>query len=586
MRKKTNKNRSVLIHAAMGKISCDLTIENVQYVNVFTGEIYKADVDILDGYVVRVRTEGECAQLPSAKVIDGENHFLIPGFIDAHMHVESSMMIPCNLSKAVVPWGTTTICTDPHEIANVLGIRGVQFMIENAKESSLRQYVLAPSCVPAVPGLEWSGAEFSEKEISRLLEMEDVIGIAELMDYVGVYNDCDRMHKIIDTGLEKQAFLQGHAPFVTGKELAAYRIGGPGSDHESETTEEIVEKLRVGMHINLRSSSLANHLTHLVEGIKKVPYHDHISICTDDVHANDLLHLGHVNKVVRYAIEAGLDPVDVVRMATLNAAREFGFDDLGAVAPGYIADMQLVRELDGRCPEKVFIQGKLVAENGKYLVNENNESVNYDNAVRVSWIKNENNFSLHTNYENETKVNVMIPLDKTNIIRRIEEQILPVRDGKVSIEDREDLAFVCVCNRHGKEQMAVAVIQDSGLTDGAYGTTVSHDSHNVVIVYKKEEDAFCVLKELERMGGGMCAARDGKVIGCMELPVAGLMSVKTCREVSEEFERYQKAFYEICHEDAPVMSASLMSLTALPGAILTDLGLVDGIRQSMVNILI
>lgn len=579
-----NKNRSLIIQGTMGKCPCDLTIENVNYVNVFTGEIYKASVDIIDGYVARVRVDGEDAPVKSKEILDGENNYLIPGFIDSHMHVESTMMIPENLSRAVVPWGTTTICTDPHEIANVMGIEGVEFMINNARLSSLRQYILAPSCVPAVPGLENSGAKFEAEEIGKILEMDNVIGIAELMDYIGIYNDSQRMHSIIDKGIEKGVFLQGHAPLLTGKELAAYKIGGPCSDHESETTEEIIEKLRMGIHINLRASSLVNHLGKLVEGINSIKYHDFISICTDDVHANDLLNLGHINKVVRYAIESGIEAVDAIRMATINAAREFNFEDLGAVAPGYAADLQLVKELDGRCPSAVFIGGKLVAKDGKYIAQDiENKNKNFKNTVDVSWINDSNAFSLTCKYKDNAKVNVIVPFDKTNVLRKVEVKTLPVIDGKINIDNEKDLAFVCVCNRYGKKNKAIAIMQDFGLREGAIGTTVSHDSHNVIIIYKKEDDALLVLKELERIGGGMCAVKGGKVLASMALSVAGLMSPNGCKEVSAEFENYKKAFYEVCKPDTPVMSPAIMSLTALPGVIVTDCGLIDGGRQEILK---
>lgn len=583
------KNRSLLIKAAMGEHACDLTVSNVRYVNVFTGEIYPAEVDIMDGYVVRVRNEKEEPLMHAKEVLNGENHFLIPGFIDSHMHVESTMMIPENLSRAVVPWGTTTICTDPHEIGNVMGLEGISFMIENAKASSLRQYVLAPSCVPAVPGLENSGAEFTDKEIEQILGMEHVIGIAELMDYIGVYNDSERMHAIISKGIEKDVFLQGHAPFVTGKELAAYRIGGPCSDHESETTEEVIEKLRMGIHINLRASSLVNNLEELVKGIKQVPYHDFVSVCTDDVHAGDLLNLGHINKVVRLAIESGLKPVDAIRMATLNAAREFHFEELGAVAPGYAADFQLVEALDGGCPKAVFIGGKLVAQNGRYVGDDHvNSRRQLHNTMQVSWIKGAEEFFLYSkNSDDKTaKVNVIVPLDQTNVLRKIQVRELPVINGRINLDKEKDLAFVCVCNRHGKHNKTIAVIENFGLKEGAMGITISHDSHNLVLVYKNQQDAYTVLKKLESTGGGMCVAKDGKVLACMELPVAGLMSWKSCQEVSDEFDSYKQAFYQICKPETPLMSGAIMSLTALPGMIVTDCGLVDGNTQEIVDILL
>lgn len=589
MRVRKNTDRIFLMNAAMGKIPCDLTVENVQYVNVFTGEIYPACVDIAGGYVVRVRMPREPQEIPSKKKFDGTNHFLIPGFIDTHMHVESTMMIPKNVSRAIVPWGTTTICTDPHEIANVMGIEGIKFMLENAEKSSLRQFVLAPSCVPAVPGLEYSGAQFQAKEIGEILDMEKVIGIAELMDYVGVVNGAERMQEIIGEGIKRDMFLQGHAPLVRGKQLAAYRIGGPVSDHESEVAEEIIEKLRTGMHINLRASSLVNHMDRLAEGIKKIPYHDFVSICTDDVHAEDLLTFGHINKVVRLAIEKGLDPVDVIRMATLNAAREMNLEDIGAVAPGYLADFQLVEALDGRCPEYVFIEGELVAREGKYLKEDKKDFIDTKtNTVKIPGIHGKEDFSLWVkNSKDQTaKVNVIVPLDEMNILREVQIQTLSVKDGKVDITHREDLAFVCVCNRYGRENKTIAVMQNFGLKEGAVATTISHDSHNMVIVYRKEEDALCAATRLQSAGGGMCVVKDEKVLSCVELPVAGLMSLKKCGDIAEEMKEYKNAFYKVCNMETPLMSTSIMSLTALPGVIVTDCGLIDGNVQKKLEIVL
>lgn len=445
MRKGKEKDRSRLIKAAMGRIPCDLTIGNVQYFNVFTGEIYPAEVDILDGFVVRVREDGEEAPLKAASYYDGGGNYLIPGFIDAHMHVESTMMIPENLSRAIIPWGTTTICTDPHEIGNVMGIEGVKFMLENAKKSVLRQYVLAPSCVPAVPGLESAGAAFGAKEVGELLDMDDVIGIAEIMDFVGVYEDNERMHAIVDEGIRRGMYLQGHAPLVSGKNLAAYRLGGPVSDHESSQSYEIQEKLRAGFHVNLRASSLADHLTNLVDGCKHHPWRDFVSICTDDVHAKDLLTTGHINRVVKKAIEAGLDAREVIKMGTLNTAREYRFDDLGAVAPGYIADIQLVKALDGSCPAAVFVEGKLMAENGRYLGKDCQDGeLEFPNTVNIPQIQSAEDFYLYVpeGYEKDTiPVNVLVPRKERASYKRVEVMELPVKDGRVDLSGHPELQF-------------------------------------------------------------------------------------------------------------------------------------------------
>ena len=321
-----------------------------------------------------------------------------------------------------------------------------------------------------------------------------------------------KIHSIIAEGAKRDMFLQGHAPFVSGRELAAYRISGIESDHESETAEEIEEKLGLGMHIDIRSSSLVNHLSMLVEGLKKIPYHDFVSICTDDVHAGDLLEKGHINFIVKRLIEEGIEPVDVIRMATLNAAREYGFKDLGAIAPGYIADIQIVEKLDGNTPKAVFVNGKLMAENGIYKGSDKNEeNESFENTVNVGWVDGKECFELKSDkndgFEN---VNVIIPLDAGNVMRKVEAQKLPVINGKVDISEREDLVFVCALNRYGKKNATVGVMQNFGLYKGGIATTVSHDSHNMVLIYKNPDDAYCLMKELEKNGGGFAVAETEK----------------------------------------------------------------------------
>ena len=460
MRTRKAKDRARLMQAALGQIPCDLTIGNVQFFNVITGEIYPASVDILDGFVVLVREEGQKTILPSRSYYDGQGRYLIPGYIDTHMHIESTMMIPENLARAILPWGTTTVCTDPHEIGNVMGLDGVRFMLENAKKSKLRQYVLAPSCVPSLPGMENAGAEFHAEEVGELLDMDDVVGIAEIMDYVGVMHDSERMHTIIDEGLRRGMFLQGHAPYCFGRELAAYRIGGPVSDHESVNAVEVRAKLRAGMHINLRASSLIDNLSFLVDGCKDQPWRDFVSVCTDDVHAKDLLTVGHINNVVRKAVASGLDGREVVKMATLNAAREYGFNDLGAIAPGYIADIQLVDALDGSRPKAVFTEGVLVAEDGKYLGGDC-KTADYDlpNTVNMPQIAGPESFVLRVpeGYTGDTiRVNVMVSEDGNRILRHVEPVELPVRDGVVDISGDPTLVFVCCANRYGRGGKTIA----------------------------------------------------------------------------------------------------------------------------------
>jgi adenine deaminase len=571
----------------MGRIPVDLRIKNIRFVNMYTGEIYPAAVDILDGRVVRVREPGEREDIPPKEVYDGGGTCLLPGFIDTHMHVESTMMIPENFSRAVVPWGTTTVCTDPHEIGNVMGIPGVEFMLKNGGRSALRHYVLAPSCVPSVPGLEGTGAVFGAEEVAAILDMPDVVGIAEIMDFIGVINGTDRMRGIIAEGFKRNLFLQGHAPGCTGRELAAYRLGGPESDHEGANAREVCERLRAGIHVNLRASSITDHLDKLVEGFRSHPWRDLVSICTDDVHARDLLSRGHINAVVRRVIAAGISPMEAYKFATINAAREYGFDDLGVIAPGCVADMQLLRELDGNRPEAVFIGGKLVAKGGVYLPNEFPEAIHVTNTVNISCIGSPEDLLLRTpeGCGKTVLVRCMVPLAQNSTRHTSEWVEFPVRDGSVSLEGVPgDYQFVAVVNRYGADSKTVGIIKDFGLQKGAFASTISHDCHNLSVIYKDAGEAYAAVRELERTGGGITVT-DGKTpVRTLALPVGGLMSTLPCVELSAEIDAMEKVVRCYCNPDTSLLAAAIMSLSVVPGTVITDRGLLDGLSQTFLEI--
>lgn len=586
MRRENAVDRARLVDAAMQRVRCDLTVENVKLVNVFTGEVYPASVDVCDGVIVRVREPEESLEAPSARVYDGGGRYLLPGFIDAHVHIESTMMIPENFARVAVPWGVTAVCTDPHEIGNVKGTKGVEFMLENARRTKLRHFVLAPSCVPAVPELEGAGASFDAKDVASLLDAEDVVGVAEIMDYVGVYNNSVRMRSIIDEGVKRNVLLQGHAPFCTGKELAAYLLGGSRSDHESTTEWELIEKLRGGMNVNLRASSIEPGRSDFLNGIRCSRWLDNISICADDVHAKDVLERDTINYVIKLLLEDGWEPIDVMKLATINAAREYGFKDLGAVAPGYLADMQLVDEPDGRRPAAVFIGGELVAENGEYIADGGFAGgVVTENTVNMPQIQSPDDFSLRApeGCKDSVEVTVMCRI-KDSVVRTKERMTLPVKDGCVSLEGFDDLQFVCVANRYGSGDKAIAVVKGFGLKTGALATTVSHDSHNFTVFYKNALDAYLCAEELKRTGGGMCAANGGELISTLPLPVAGLMSTLPCGELSEQIENTENAMLSICDDSFRFLSAAVFALPVLPGLILTDRGLVDGLTQEFVEL--
>lgn len=575
------KDRVRLIAAAMGNIPFDLSIENIRLVNVITGEIYPACVDILDGIIVNVRETSE--QCVSKKRIDGKANYLLPGFIDTHVHVESTMMTPDHFAKAVMPWGTTTVISDPHEIVNVMGVDGMLFMLERARKESLRHYMLAPPCVPSVPGLENSGSTFTEKEVGFLLDQPNVIGIAELMNYIDICNNDKRMHQIIEEGVRRDAFLQGHGPRLTGNMLTAYRLAGIRSDHECRGTQEVIDKSRMGMNLNFKISSLSNHLSASLQGIKEHRWKDNISLCTDDVHTRVILEEGHLNRVVRKAIEYGADPLDAIRFATYNAAREYGFHDLGAIAPGYAADMQLVSALDGSRPDRVWIGGEEVGsrkdEESTIHLTSGSTLSKASSTVHLEYLNTESDFVLYAPDDTSETLVIYSRYDEPFHSSFYEE--LPIQDGKVDITHDKDLAYIGVFNRHGLESKTISVIRNFGVTSGAFATTVAHDCHNLIMVYRDPKDALATANKVKEMGGGFVYAEEGRVLGYLQLPIGGLMSELPCSSLGIQVKEMEELIEKRCSGNW-LLKLSTTALPALPGTIITDVGVLDGTSRKFI----
>jgi len=504
------KNKRALVEAAVGKIPCDLVIKNAKVVNVFTGEIYKGNVGIIDGFIAHIqcdpdglgRTEKE---LEGKTYYEANESYLIPGFIDAHIHIESTMMTPKHFAQAVIPHGTTTVVTDPHEIANVCGIKGVKYMHDASEGLPMRQYILAPSCVPAVPNKENSGAVFTDKEVKELLELDRVIGLAEVMDYLGVINNDDRMVDILKCVEDKDLFIQGHAPFVSGRELSAYISAGPISDHESRTGQEARDKMRAGMYVDARDSSISKNVADIVKHLKDFRYLSYLTFCTDDREPEDILKRGHMNDVARAAIKVGMHPIDAIRSATLNVAKEIGVSNLGAIAPGYIGDMVLIDSLEELTPKAVFFEGKLVAKDSKLLVEIEDKKFDIEdkNTVFVNKLEVEDFKIKAPIKEGKIKTNVIkyheLNFSTTDYV--VEE--LPVKDGYLDISHDSNLKFVVVINRHeGFETKGYGIVRNFGTNAGTVGSTVSHDCHNLTIVYDTPENAYLVANDLINISGG------------------------------------------------------------------------------------
>lgn len=584
------KNKSELMKASLGLIDSDLVITNIQLVNVITGEIYPAHVYVYDGMISHVETKN-FEELKAKEIYDGQGKYLIPGFIDAHIHIESSMMTPRNFAKAVIPCGTTTVITDPHEIANVCGKEGVYYMHDIGDDLPMRQFIDIPSCVPAVLELENSGAVFSAKEVEELSHLERCSGLAEVMDYVGVIDQEERMMDILNVMEEKGLYIQGHAPCVSGRELSTYLCGGANTCHEVEVGEEALEKLRNGMFVDACDSSIVKNVNAIIKGIKdNITLYDYLCFCTDDREADEITTKGHINDVVRNAISNGLDPIIAIKCATLNVAREIHIENLGAIAPNFVADMLLVDDLHEVIPSAVFYGGKLVAENGKMVayVEEKTHELENKNTMFVKKLS-EDDFVIQSEIENgKVMINVVEyeSMNSSNTVL-IQKQF-DVVDHVVQLDD-ERYKFASVINRHeGFDTMTLAIVKDFGTTCGALASTIAHDSHNLVIVYDTPRNALMAANALISCGGGMCAVKENKILHTLELPLAGLMSLKEAKDLIVDSKKMKKAINELGLVDIhnPLLRIVTLCLPVVPYVKISDLGLIDVINKKIIPLFV
>jgi adenine deaminase len=579
------------VEAAMGKRPFDLVIENVQLVNVFTGEIYPADVGIYNGFIAHVETnpdgeDREKIKLEATEVYDGKGQFLAPGFVDSHVHVESGMMTPAHYSELVVPHGTTTIISDPHEIANVLGIEGVEYMHDASESLPIRHFLVAPSCVPSVPEMEGAGAVFGVKEVDYLLGLDRVIGIGEVMDYPGVIHGSKRMEEIVGLALKRDVFVQGHAPMVKGRELSAYLCAGTESCHETRIGFNAREKLRNGMVVDARESSLSQDVATIVEENKAFDSPLNLTFCTDDREPKDLMEKGHVSHGIRKAVAGGMDPVRAIRHATLYAAKEVAIKSLGAIAPGYTADLQLLPDLKEFRPTAVFMEGALVAENGQCVmeIEKQKFDVESKNTMRME-IPNVLDLQIKAD-GNRAKCHVIEYVGMNGAQTNLVEEWIPLKDGLLDLS-RTDLYYVAIVNRHGSGDFALGLVRGFGLNTGAVGSTVAHDCHNLSLVYRDPEEAIAIAEVLQKCGGGIAYAKNGTVQGVLELPIAGILSAHPAKNVVKEIEIVSSGIREMgIDNQAPHMRAATIALPVIPDVKMSDMGMIDVVKQAFVPVVL
>lgn len=582
------QKRKELVEVALGKREADTVLKNGNLINVFSGEIYRANIYIYDKYIANI-VECEADTINIGKnIIDVEGRFISPGFIDSHVHIESSHLTPVNFARAVLPKGTTTIIADPHEIANVLGVDGVKYMIENSKDVPMTQYYLIPSCVPSVVGLENAGAKFDDIEIEKMLDFPRVLGLGEVMDFVGVINQSDRMTKIVETAIKKGMFVQGHAPELCGNELSAYICGGPISCHETRSGQQASDKIRKGMYVDARESSISKNITSIVKNIKNMKSPRNLTLCTDDREPKDILEVGHVNDCVRVAVKAGLEPIEAIRATTLNTAQEYKLDKIGAIAPGYFADIVVLDNLVDFNVLKTFWHGKLVAENDKLTVEIKNPNLEIDtlNSVYINELS-ETDFKIKAPIENgEIKIEVLSYLTKERSVTDRKTVVVNVKDGFIDISKNTNLNFVAIINRHkSNNNIALAVVENFYLKNGGVGTTYSHDSHNLTIIFNKPNEALAIAQKIKELGGGIVTSENGLITGVLPFPIAGMLSNQPAEILSKEITEMNKILKKMGIETAsPITRPTTLALIVIPNTKMSDLGLIDVKEQKIINL--
>ncbi|WP_432205070.1 adenine deaminase [Cetobacterium somerae] len=582
------QKRKELVEVALGKREADLVLKNGNLINVFSGEIYKANVYIYDKYIANI-IECELDTINLGKhIVDINNKFISPGFIDSHVHIESSHLTPVNFARAVLPKGTTTIIADPHEIANVLGIDGVKYMLENSKNVPMNQFYLIPSCVPSVLGLENAGAEFNDVDIEKMLDLPRVLGLGEVMDFVGVINQSDRMTKIVDAALKKNVFVQGHAPGVNGNELSAYICGGPTSCHETTIGSHAAEKIRKGMYVDARESSISRNISSIVESLKNMKSPRNLTLCTDDREPREILEIGHINNCIRVAVKAGLDPIEAIRASTLNTAQEYRLDKIGAIAPGYFADIVVLDDLINFNVLKTFWQGKLIAENDKLVVEIKSPKLNIEtlNSIYINDLS-ENDFKIKAPIENgDIKIEVLSYLTMERTITTRKTISVKAKNGFIDISENCNLNFVAIVNRHkSNNNIALAVVENFYLKDGAVGSTYSHDSHNLTIIFNKSIEALEITKKIKEIRGGIVTSENGLITGTLPFPIAGVLSDQPVEILVNEITKMNEILRKMGIESpSPITAPSTLALIVIPDVKMSDLGLIDVKEQKIINI--
>jgi len=575
--------RQQAINAALGKIPFDRLLINARVIDMVTGEIRDADVGLVGSMIASVHPRGKFTQ--AVNIDDLSGYFLSPGLIDTHVHIESSHLPPEKYAEIVVAQGTTTVFWDPHELANVLGVAGVEYAVKASRDLPLRVICAAPSSVPSTPGLEMSGADFKGQEMQTMLSWPEVAGVAEVMDMYGVLNGSERMMEILDAGLRSGKLIEGHARGLKDEQLQAYLAAGVTSDHELTSAEDALEKLRAGLTLQIRGSH-PYLLPDIAAALLNLPHlSSQITLCTDDVPPDHLLEKGGLIALIKLLISHGLRAEDVLRMATLNAAIRLRRSDLGLIAAGRTADIIAFDSLETLNPAKVFVAGDCVAEHGKLL---------FSPAAATDVIAPRNTMRLEKLTGEDFRLKIPGLINGKARLRNIKgarftqwsEVTVAVRDGAVQIA--EGFSLIWVQHRHGRHDATpkMALLEGWGELRGAIATSYSHDSHNLVVLGRDPADMVLAANQLIDSGGGMALAQNGNLLAKVDMPIAGMLSDLPANILAAQFKNLRELSAQIADWEPPYRVFKAIEGTCLAcnnGPHLTDLGLTDGGLREIIN---
>lgn len=554
-----------LIAVAAGREKADLVLKNAKYLNVFSNEFLCGDIAVANGLIAGV------GKYDGKTEIDVSGKLVLPGFIDAHIHLESSMVTPAEFAKAVVAHGTTTVITDPHEITNVMGIDGVEYMIQASQNLPIDVHFMMPSCVPATE-IDESGAELDCKDIDLYLDNKKVLGLAEMMNYVGVINGDKNVLSKIVTSQAHHKKIDGHAPELSGNDLNAYIAAGVYSDHECSTFENALEKLRKGQFIMIREGTAAHNLKALMPLLTQ-QYYSRCMFATDDKHPSNLLYGGHIDYIVKQALKNGADPIVALKTATHHAARYFLLNNKGAIASGYLADIVVVDNLEDFNVETVFKRGKLVFD-GEV---KDFSAPTVDEKLAEKCF---DTFHLDSVTPSSFKVD-----GKLGLIGLVGGELLTRNLGtadKIDVEN-DILKIACIERHKGTNHIGVGYVKGYSLKSGAVATSVAHDSHNIITVGCNDDDIAVAVNAIKDSKGGIAVVENGKIKALLELPIAGLMSDDPLTTVNEKLENAKSSAYELGADKSidPFMTLSFLSLPVIPSLRITTKGVFDAENWKM-----